>query len=949
MKQSRMNNPIEQRKRYVDVTDSPGVTRARQLLNKMHDQREHVMQIRTTLASEHRNSNNNTNHDECRGEQYDVIDNNFDTNHQTAEKVKYYEAINLERRSKIGQLASRRPPPVSLSEAILSSSASSSGVSIDLGDSSVVSALTTDVYHDIHNYHNVETKKRSQHEMTSLKIKLETVRNEPFRKIASSKLNNDTVLDDGTATTYQSTLGSSDVIDHTNNDYSTPSANFNNPLVTINERQVNSTPPATEDMIDEFKSFLTECNRSKSSSVQIENSRQSGRSTRSKGNNQSENSSGKTKKIKSDNFFTSGERPPKSTRKVMSSQDKKNDDKFTRRKSSSRRRKEVLSHSKSFDDRVIQNVAWIDSKPAYVTISKSTESDNYLLYQSVSADDADYLLQSQRSSQSKLDTKLNDQEPTSGGSTASITTSESGSSGSIQENRSQSPPLSPSAEQSYSIAFAGTFESSSSSSKKQFVKASKKSNNNNNKFSMYDMDSPFPIISVTTPSLQRSNSERKLNTPEDRKAFIDSLYRSHSLLPEVTYFSTRNEISKKDQIQSTVVEDFGTGQTLDLFNISPNEIEINEDKLLLEERSWGISAELTGANIFRKKSNNPSLQEIADSKYDTETLSLSSESSCDYTTSSDTSGWNSTSSNTITLDDDSDGVVYRSKKVSSPESTHNNKAVEKKKKKTKSYVSTRQSNVTHSKRLQPYPVENEKMDEISWDFGFVKEALPKSPKKRVCFAPDDMLEQMTYLYPTSEDFMCFDEEEEKVETIEVKPLFVPENVSDQCCTASGGLYDLALSNGPVIMDISDQFDPVSVRRGKAKQISVRWSTDFRCGTYGSLYDIACRSGCEVVATNKTVAQKRPTKKNPIKKNTTKKNVTSEKKSMITRGGSYDIALRSGLTKKALTSRDSCHVEINLKSYSSHHMMSGDEIEVLSEIISDRQCGANGSLAIFCAM
>ena len=142
-------------------------------------------------------------------------------------------------------------------------------------------------------------------------------------------------------------------------------------------------------------------------------------------------------------------------------------------------------------------------------------------------------------------------------------------------------------------------------------------------------------------------------------------------------------------------------------------------------------------------------------------------------------------------------------------------------------------------------------------------------------------------------------------------IVLSEEEADEQCRVNRGLYAIALASGL-------QFEePMEIRIKPSRPSQpqgLRLSTDFRCGTQGSLYDIAIRSGFDLTQTW---------------------NWKKQKKFIPARGGLWHI---SGLNKKMLRSRKPLTVKAKPASLDKE-----DDATVLPEEITDYECGANGSL------
>jgi hypothetical protein len=227
-----------------------------------------------------------------------------------------------------------------------------------------------------------------------------------------------------------------------------------------------------------------------------------------------------------------------------------------------------------------------------------------------------------------------------------------------------------------------------------------------------------------------------------------------------------------------------------------------------------------------------------------------------------------------------------------------------------------------------------------------------SPRKRVCFAPDTVLANLVYYYPPEELTITEDDEDEVRSTVvavrpQIPSLFVSEEVSNEYCSARGGLYDLTLSRCPPVEGQTCEIHSIHVRRGHAKLTVVKLSTDFRCGTYGSHFDIALRSGCNVIHNTPLQNGNKKDRGNNSRSASTagsqKENITNGIGGLLpVSGGLYDLALKSGLTKEILHSREPYRISVNLQNSPSVGMRTGSEFDgVVKEIISDERCGATG--------
>jgi len=163
-----------------------------------------------------------------------------------------------------------------------------------------------------------------------------------------------------------------------------------------------------------------------------------------------------------------------------------------------------------------------------------------------------------------------------------------------------------------------------------------------------------------------------------------------------------------------------------------------------------------------------------------------------------------------------------------------------------------------------------------------------------------------------------DEEEEEEPTPVSRMLFVPAAIADARAGAHGGWYSLAVASG-LTKDTPIRVKVVPVRRSPQ---FLRLSADFRCGAHGSMYDIAVRSGCNVRAEE--------CKSNNIQQ--------KSKKHIPAKGGFYDMAMRSGLTKEVLRSRQPYVVTAKALTDSNRYDSRPEEE-------TDYDCGATGTLYI----
>ncbi|GKY98686.1 hypothetical protein MPSEU_000824900 [Mayamaea pseudoterrestris] len=146
-----------------------------------------------------------------------------------------------------------------------------------------------------------------------------------------------------------------------------------------------------------------------------------------------------------------------------------------------------------------------------------------------------------------------------------------------------------------------------------------------------------------------------------------------------------------------------------------------------------------------------------------------------------------------------------------------------------------------------------------------------------------------------------------------RALFATEEEADENCGVNRGLYAVAMRSG---LRLDGPFDIKLTSTTALPMQALRLSTDFRCGAQGSLYDIAVQSGFDLSQPWIWKKQK-------------------QKKFIPARGGLWYI---SGLNKKMLRSRKPFTLTTNPPS-----LDDDDDATVLPEDITDYECGANGNL------
>jgi hypothetical protein len=159
-------------------------------------------------------------------------------------------------------------------------------------------------------------------------------------------------------------------------------------------------------------------------------------------------------------------------------------------------------------------------------------------------------------------------------------------------------------------------------------------------------------------------------------------------------------------------------------------------------------------------------------------------------------------------------------------------------------------------------------------------------------------------------------------------LLVTEEVADSMCGTNGGLYSILLASNSGAASNEGTASgshggpsstlPLSKPAKRSAGIQfLRLNPDFRCGAQGSTYDICIQSGFDV---------------------TTPWQWTKRRKYMPVKGGLYDMARESGLTKELMRSR--APLIIKTKPLC---LCRQDDGEVMPEDVTDYECGATGNL------
>uniref|UniRef100_A0A7S3L341 Uncharacterized protein n=1 Tax=Amphora coffeiformis TaxID=265554 RepID=A0A7S3L341_9STRA len=194
------------------------------------------------------------------------------------------------------------------------------------------------------------------------------------------------------------------------------------------------------------------------------------------------------------------------------------------------------------------------------------------------------------------------------------------------------------------------------------------------------------------------------------------------------------------------------------------------------------------------------------------------------------------------------------------------------------------------------------------DFTYIDEqaGVRKDPEAEICDA-----QQYAETAETEDRTI----EQRNTDKVRKKYLFVPRKVSNIRCRASGGLLDLAKRTG-----ISDS-STICVKTldiPRPPEVTAI-NAEFACGTQGSLYNLALRSGCEIEQRAEPKRLKLP----PLG--------GGKKRWLLkARGGHYHISVWTTISNAVLTAR---------VGFSTH----GNAKELKSAILEKRtdECGARG--------
>ena len=224
---------------------------------------------------------------------------------------------------------------------------------------------------------------------------------------------------------------------------------------------------------------------------------------------------------------------------------------------------------------------------------------------------------------------------------------------------------------------------------------------------------------------------------------------------------------------------------------------------------------------------------------------------CDYTTHSDTSGWASLGDSTAgPLGGGSDSLVVGDSPIRAVPTTTQKLQRDTTTTTTKSpswmVDRTRTATLTPPTHVKPKSTVTFQIETI--EVKTAKSPIPPKPERPFPSASVQQLRKS----PVGGS--------RRREVPLPKPLFVTARRADELCRAQGGHFSIALRCGmtllpqPAVEDRIPLVPSTMIQTQSPPTLNVRLSTDFRCGTYGSLYDIAMRS---VGEGNSIVAKARP--------------------------------------------------------------------------------------------
>lgn len=180
----------------------------------------------------------------------------------------------------------------------------------------------------------------------------------------------------------------------------------------------------------------------------------------------------------------------------------------------------------------------------------------------------------------------------------------------------------------------------------------------------------------------------------------------------------------------------------------------------------------------------------------------------------------------------------------------------------------------------------------------------------------------------SEDGLLYSQEKEK-------KLFLSEDEADQHAGGElGGSYFLALMRG------MSEDTPICVTTVPLKD-APKAIKSLQCTSYGSLYEVAQRSGADIPVMPLVVKKRIVKKKRIVRRKVPRSKVETDAVASCL-GGMYMVCLQSGWTLEKLRSRESYTVKARLTG----RQVKGS-IDVLPERYTDHECGAmGGSLYLF---
>lgn len=241
-------------------------------------------------------------------------------------------------------------------------------------------------------------------------------------------------------------------------------------------------------------------------------------------------------------------------------------------------------------------------------------------------------------------------------------------------------------------------------------------------------------------------------------------------------------------------------------------------------------------------SSTPTAISIKATSSATMSLSDSDDDECDYTTNSDTSGWASMGDSTAGPLGCSDSITDHVSVGSLGASAMMRQSITK-------------TNSLHCTEVFHLPLDLTKTTSSS-----AKPATMSKRKNNIGKTKNTVTFQIESIEVNTSQSPARREQEKQVPKATVtqmlkpqssigtstvhKPLFVTARRADEQCRTNGGHFSIALQSGMKSLQPSTG-KPIRLARLKiaptSPSLNVRLSTDLRCGTYGSLYDISMRS------------------------------------------------------------------------------------------------------------